>query len=113
VPAVGPDGNETSGIRLPPVAAPLATYTGWNFYKAPFPEGELCDRDGTFVPLPRTRAEREAKGDARPSLEERYGNHEGYVKAVAAAAEELEKARLLLPGDARRYVEEARGTRPW
>ena len=113
VPAVGPDGNETAGIRLPPVAAPIATYTGWNFYKAPFPEGELCDRDGTFVPLPRTRAEREAKGDARPSLEERYGNHEGYVKAVAAAAEELEKARLLLPGDARRYVEEARGTRPW
>ena len=31
VPQVDVDGNEQSGIRLPEVAVPLATYTGWNF----------------------------------------------------------------------------------
>ena len=30
VSAVDEDGNEVAGIRLPAVAAPLATYTGWN-----------------------------------------------------------------------------------
>jgi hypothetical protein len=30
LPAVDADGNETSGILLPEVAAPLGTYTGWN-----------------------------------------------------------------------------------
>src|SRR5215510_11832379 len=31
VPQVDRDGNELSGVRLPNVAVPLATYTGWNF----------------------------------------------------------------------------------
>src|SRR2546427_560630 len=48
------------------------------------------------IPLHRTRAERLAAGDPRPSLEELYGDHEGYVEAVAEAAEELAEERLLL-----------------
>ena len=35
VPAVDEDGNERAGIRLPDVAVPLATYTGWNFASRP------------------------------------------------------------------------------
>ena len=30
VSAVDADGNEVGGIRLPAIAVPLATYTGWN-----------------------------------------------------------------------------------
>ncbi len=30
VSAVGADGNEVAGIRVPEVAAPLAAHTGWN-----------------------------------------------------------------------------------
>src|SRR5579859_1581161 len=30
VPQVDADGNETSGIRMPDIQAPLGTYTGWN-----------------------------------------------------------------------------------
>lgn len=37
---------------------PLATYTGSNLYKAPLPEGALCDRFGTYVPFVATREER-------------------------------------------------------
>ena len=31
---VDADGNEIAGIRLPSIAFPLGTYTGWNVYRA-------------------------------------------------------------------------------
>ncbi len=105
VAAVDADGNEVAGIRLPDIAVPLATYTGWNVYKAQ--PGELCDRDGSYVPFARTKAEREAAGDPRPSLEERYGARADYVAKVKAAADALVAERLLLPADAERYVKAA------
>jgi hypothetical protein len=105
---VGTDGNEIAGIRLPDIAAPLATYTGWNAYKTPYPQGELCDRDGSYAPLPKTKAERMSSGDPRLSLEERYGDHAGYVAQVTAAAAALVKERLLLPEDADRYIAAAK-----
>ena len=101
------DGNEVAGIRLPGIAVPLATHTGWNFYKAPYPEGELCDREGSYVPFARTKAERLANGDPRLSLEERYANQEAYVERVKEAVRELQDAGLLLPEDAARFVDEA------
>ena len=106
VPAVDADGNEVAGIRLPHVAVPLGTYAGVNVYRD-LP-GELCDRDGIYAPFARTRAERERTGDKRPSLQERYGTREVYVARVRAAAEALVARRLLLRGDAERYVEAAR-----
>ena len=108
VPQVDADGNETSGVLLPDIAVPLATYTGWNLYRSPFPESELCDRDGTYVPFPRTRAEREASGDPRRSLEERYGSHPIYVKRYQDAVQRLVRDRLLLPEDAERYMARVR-----
>ena len=108
VPQVDLDGNEASGILLPDIAVPLATHTGWNLYKPPFPEGELCDRDGTYKPFPATRAEREAGRDPRASLEERYGDHAGYVRQVEAAVKKLVAERLLLAEDAGLFIERAR-----
>jgi Alpha/beta hydrolase domain len=109
VPQVDGDGNEIAGIRLPAIAVPLATHTGWNLYKTPYPEGELCDREGSYLPFARTTAERLAKGDPRPSLEERYGNHEAYTQRVKDAVRELLEARLLLADDAVRFVDDAVG----
>ncbi len=74
---------------MPAIQAPLGTYTGWNLKLASFGEGRLCDLDGSFVPFAETRTERLAARDPRPSLEERYGDHEGYVEAVRRAAERL------------------------
>jgi hypothetical protein len=102
------DGNEVAGLRLPDIAAPLATFTGTNVYRDM--PGELCDRDGTFVPLARTRAEREANGDPRLSLRERYGTHEAYVAKLRAAADALVADRLLLAEDADRYVAAAQAS---
>ncbi len=103
--AVDADGNEVAGIRLPPIAVPLGTYTGWNVYRAQ--PGELADRDGSLIPLAGTKREREAAGDPRPSLEERYGARDAYVAKVKAAAAALVADRLLLPSDAAAYVKAA------
>ena len=105
VAAVDADGNETAGIRLPPIAVPLATYTGWNLY-ARLPS-ELCDRDGSYIPFARTKADAAASGDPRPSVEERYGSRADYVAKVRAAADQLVRDRLLLPADAAAYVRAA------
>ncbi len=105
VSAVDADGNEVAGIKLPPIAVPVATYTGWNVYKKE--PGELCDRDGSYIPFAKSKAGREAVGDPRPSLEERYGTRAGYVVKVKAAADALVAERLLLPADAEAYVKAA------
>jgi hypothetical protein len=104
--AVDADGNEVTGVRLPPIAVPLGTYTGWNVYRAQ--PCELCDRDGSLIPFARTRTERDAGGDPRPSLEERYGSRENYIARVEAAAAALVADRLLLQADADAYVKAAR-----
>jgi hypothetical protein len=105
VSAIDRDGNEVAGIRLPPIAVPLATHTGWNVYRRQ-PQ-ELCDRDGSFAPFARTKAEREASGDPRLSVEERYGSRAAYAAEVKAAADALVAQRLLLPADAAAYVKAA------
>lgn len=101
------DGNEVAGIRLPPVAAPLATTTGWALRGEGYGLGDGCEASGQLLPFPRTRAGREASGDPRRSLEERYGTHAGYVAAVTVAARELARERLLLEQDVQRYIDEA------
>jgi hypothetical protein len=102
--AVDADGNEVAGIRLPPIAVPLGTYTGWNVYRAQ--PGELADRDGSLILFGVTKQE-EATGDPRPSLAERYGTRAAYAAMVEAAAAALVAERLLLPADAAAYVKAA------
>ncbi len=110
VPKVDAVGNDAAGIRQPEVAAPVATLTGWNTRTAEFTAGDLCDLNGMTVPLRRTAAERLAAGDPRPSLEELYGTHEGYVNAVRAAAEMLKAQSLMLQEDVDWYVAQAQAS---
>jgi hypothetical protein len=105
---VDADGNEAAGIRLPDIAVPLATYTGWNEYKPPYPSGEIADRDGSCLPLPIDKATRVATGDPRPSIAERYASGPDYLAKVQAVVSALLKDRLLLQEDADRYLERAR-----
>ncbi|GJE38661.1 alpha/beta hydrolase domain-containing protein [Methylobacterium persicinum] len=108
VPKVDADGDDLAGIRLPDVAAPRATRTGWNLYADPFPAGELCDREGSMIPFAATKADREARGDPRLSLAERYPAQADYVAAVSQAVDRLVAARLMLREDGDRSVAAAR-----
>jgi hypothetical protein len=112
VPQVDADGNDLGGVRYPDMVVPVATYLGWALRKAGFAEGELLMTNGCIIPFARTKAERSAKGDPRPSIEERYPSHEAYVKAVQGAVEGLVKERLMLEQDAERYIEAARQKNP-
>ncbi len=100
VPTTDRDGHDVAGIHTVDIAAPVGTNTGWNLH-AVGPRGrDLCSLTGSFFPFARTRAERMASGDPRLSLEERYGDHAGFVSAVRRAADESVARRFLLPEDA-------------
>jgi hypothetical protein len=101
VPQVDADGNELAGVRLPDIAVPLGTFAGWNLYAPPYPEGELADRDGTFLAFAATEAER--AGDPRASLAERYPG-DARAAALRRVTEALVRDRLLLPKDAAAYL---------
>ena len=107
VPKVDADGNEVGGVPSVLHQAPLGTYLGWNVARSGYFRGHNAGFVGGFIPFARTRAEQTEAGDPRPSLDERYRDHDGYVAVVKAAAERLVKQRFLLPDDAARLVREA------
>jgi hypothetical protein len=108
VPQVDPDGNERAGIRLPDVAVPLATFTGWNFRRAAIGAADqLFPLLGSYVPFASTRAHREQAHDSRPSIEERYPTRERYLALVEEAGAALVKDRYLLADDLAGLVKHA------
>ena len=104
---VDEDGSEVAGVRLTPVAAPIATTTGWGLRRDGFGENEGGEADGQYIQSRTTQAERPTAGDPRLSLEERYKDHAGYVEAVEKACNQLEKQRFLPPADVQKYIEDA------
>ena len=104
VPKANEDGLNIAGVRPMEIRAPLGTNTGWNVRTAGTRGPNLCGLRGSYIPFAATQAERTATGDPRRSLQERYQSHEGYVKAVRKAAQELIDERFLLDEDAERFI---------
>ena len=112
VPQVDADGNELAGIRVPEVSVPLATTTGWNFRAERIGNPTtIVALLGSYVPLARTRAEREARRDPRPSIEERYKGRDDYLQRIRTAATALVKERFILEQDVEDVVQ--RATKHW
>ena len=107
VPQVDADGNDIGGIRSVFVQVPIGTYTGWNLGRKDRFENGLCNLQGSFIPFAATRAERDATGDPRLSLEERYPTKAAYVTAIRNAADVLATRRFLLSDDAQKLVADA------
>jgi hypothetical protein len=111
VPQVDADGNELAGIRVPELSVPVATYTGWNlFNERSGPTDVVSSMQGSFIPLARTRADRERSNDPRRSVSERYRGRDQYLADVAKAANDLVAKGYLLKADITQIVEQA-GTR--
>lgn len=108
VPKVDADGNDIAGVRLPEVVAPVATNSGWGLRAAAFggkADGtDGCESTGQSVVFAPTKAARDAKGDPRPSLEERYPTKAAFVAARTTAANALLARRLLLQTDVDAYI---------
>jgi hypothetical protein len=108
VSAVDEDGNELAGIRLPDISVPLATYTGWNLRHADIGgPGQTLSLLGSTIPFRATRAARQAAGDPRLSIEERYLSKEDYLGRVKQAAEALVQQGYLLVEDLPTIAEQA------
>jgi hypothetical protein len=110
VPRTNADGNEVGGVPVVLLDAPLGTYMGWNITadgERPFHKGKMCTYAGGMVPFAKTRGERAAAGDTRLSLEERYGDHAGYVAAVRKAAANAVTQGFLLQKDADALIKAA------
>ncbi len=108
VPQVDADGNDIGGVRSLFLRVPIGTYTGWNLFRSDHFGGGMCNLSGSFIPFAKTRAERLATNDPRPSLEERYPDKETYVAAFEKAADDLVRKRLLLKDDAEALVAKAK-----
>ena len=111
---VNTDGNENvTGMLTVLGEAPLGTYVGWNLAttgwygpNASNGSGSVgqvfagAGNSGGYWPFWDTQANRTTAGDPRPSLEERYGTHAGYVCVVTAAVNKAVQQRFLLASDA-------------
>lgn len=116
VPAVDQDGNEVCGIRLPYQTVPLATYTGWNLRHPDIGgSGQILASGGasggtligSTMPFPATREARQAAGDPRRSIAERYASREDYLERVRQATLALIQERYLLPEDLEEIIGQA------
>ena len=101
-------GNEVAGVRGLELLAPLATYTPWNLRGGRGPgAAELTDYLGTYIPFPRTEAQRRATGDSRASIASRYASKSDYMNAATRAAASLVAAGFLLREDVPRVLDRA------
>ena len=108
VSAVDQDGNEVAGIRLPDLTRPVASHTGWNVRD---PETGSPDQQIPMQGFSRwfsiTRAEREAAGDPRPAIEERYRSRAEYIELVRRDTENLAHDGYVLEQDVDLVVQNA------
>jgi feruloyl esterase len=112
VPQVDADGNEIAGIRVPDLAVPLATTTGWNFRSQALGNpGDIVALMGSYIPFPLTEAERDARRDPRVSVGARYRNRDDYLGKIRASASDLMKQGYLLAEDQDKVV--ARANAHW
>ena len=114
VPAVDEAGNDRAGIRLPEIAVPLATHTGWNYRRPEIGAPDrLASEIGSYLPLPKTRADRERTKDSRRSIAERYSSKDNYVGRIALAAVALVEQGFLLADDVPGVIQRASAHFDW
>ena len=112
VPQVDADGNERDGVRLPEITVPLATYASWNLRDPSIgAPDQRVSFELSYLPFPKTAAERQKTGDPRKSIAERYSDRETYLTRYHAAVEDLVKQRWILPEDRDAIVH--RGEQEW
>ena len=112
VPQVDADGNERDGVRLPEITVPLATYASWNLRDPSIgAPDQRVSFEASYIPFPRTAAERKKTGDPRKSIVERYSGHDDYLSQFTKATDDLVKQRWILPEDRDSILK--RGEQEW
>lgn len=114
VPQVDGDGNDLAGIRMPDVAVPLGTATGWVFRSASMGgTHEFVLLQGSWTPFAATKARRGETRDSRPALEERYATKESYLAEVKVVLQKLIDQRFLIAEDLETQLKQAGARWDW
>jgi hypothetical protein len=112
VPQVDADGNERDGERLPEVTVPLATYASWNLRDPSIgAPDQRVSFEASYLPFPKTAADRQKTADPRKSIAERYSGREEYLTRYKKAVDDLVKERWILPEDQDALIR--RGDQEW
>ncbi len=112
VPQVDADGNERDGVRLPEITVPLATYASWNLRDPSIgAPDQRVSFELSYLPFPKSAAEREKNGDPRKSIAERYTDREDYMSRYKSAVDDLVKQHWILPEDRESLLN--RGDQEW
>jgi hypothetical protein len=112
VPQVDADGNERDGVRSPEITVPLATYASWNLRDPSIgAPDQRVSFELSYLPFPKTAAERQKSGDPRKSIAERYANREDYFTRYTNAVDDLVKQHWILPEDRLEFLH--RGEQEW
>ena len=101
VPQVDADGNGVAGVRMPELAVPLATYTGWNLFNERSGPTDVALEHAGLVSFrcrapPPIGSGRTIRG---PSIDERYRDKDQYIGLVSKAAQALIDQGFLLAED--------------
>ena len=100
VPQVNADGNDVGGVRLPELAVPLGTYTGWNVTIPQLADCGICaGLVGGFEPFPLTKGAREQSGDTRVLDRGAIREPSDYLERVEQAANDLVRQRFMRSED--------------
>ncbi len=88
VPQVDADGNDLGGIRMPEIAVPLASYTGWNL-RSPLigAPSELLSMIGSWIPF------------SKASVAKRYASEQDYLNRIDTAGRDLVRSGFVLESD--------------
>jgi hypothetical protein len=112
VPQVDADGNERDGVRLPEITVPLATIASWNLRDPSIgAPDQRVSFEASYLPFPKTAAERQKAGDPRKSIAERYSSRDDYLARYRTSLDDLVKRRWILPEDRAALL--LRGEQEW
>lgn len=100
VPKVDANGNETSGILVPDLKVPLASYMGWNQRAIGHAVGESCTTNGSAIAFAVSASAKSGGNDTRASLADLYSGRADYQNKVTIAANALVAQGYLLQADA-------------
>ncbi len=91
---------------------PLATYAGWNLRDPAIgAPGQRVSFEGSYIPFPKTSADRQRSGDPRKSIAERYASRDEYLSQYQAAVDTLVAQRWILKEDGDALLD--RGKAEW
>jgi hypothetical protein len=112
VPQADANGNESSGVRVPDVVVPLASYTGWNLRAAGHAIGEGCVSSGATIPFAANEGAKAGGSDSRTTLASLYTGRADYQAQVAAQVDALVGQGYLLSLDGDAYKARAMSISP-